>query len=376
MTKNKQFHVVIVAAGHGDRFGGDVPKQYKLLNGKPVLRHSIEKFMENPGLKSLHVVINPMHQGFYEKAVEGLDLPASIHGGSKRKTSVYSALKRISYVLDDEILLVHDAARPFVTAIDALLEAMNGHDAATIAIPVSDTLRRGDEIVDREGLWTVQTPQAFRFGILKKAHETIKGSFTDDTGLVSAMGVPVKMVMGSRSNLKITVPEDFTIAEKLAAGGDIRTGMGFDVHAFSKEKGRKLILCGVELDHPFGLEGHSDADAALHALTDAILGAIGKGDIGQHFPPSNPKFKNMDSRVFLEEACRMVNGTVLNADITIICENPKIGPYRAKMQAKVAEILGIDVDRVNVKATTTEGLGFTGRGEGIAAQAIATVRLA
>lgn len=376
MTKIKQFHVVIVAAGQGERFGGDVPKQYRLLNGKPVLRHSINKFLKNPNLKSLHVVINPAHQGLYDDAVKGLSLPKAIHGADQRKNSVYNALKQIPHVSNDDILLVHDAARPFVTAVDDLLDAMDRHDAATVAIPVSDTLRRGDEIVDRDGLWAVQTPQAFKFGVLKKAHETVKGEFTDDTGLVSAMGVPVKMVMGSKTNIKITVPEDFAIAEKLMAAGETRTGMGFDVHAFSKKSGRKLILCGIELDHPFGLEGHSDADVGLHALTDAILGAIGKGDIGQHFPPSNPKFKNMDSRVFLEEACRMVNGTILNTDITIICENPKIGPHREKMQAKVAEILKIDVSRVNVKATTTEGLGFTGRSEGIAAQAIATVRLA
>ena len=375
MTKTKQFHVVIVAAGQGERFGGARPKQYRLLNGKPVLRHSIEKFLKNPDLMSLHVVINPTHQGFYDEAVQGLSLPQAIHGADERKNSVYNALKQIPHVSNDDILLVHDAARPFVSGIDGLLEALGDHDAATLAMPVSDTLRRGDEIIDRDGLWAVQTPQAFRFGVLKKAHETMKGEFTDDTGLVSAMGVPVKMVMGSKANIKITVPEDFAIAEKLATGGETRTGMGFDVHAFSKDPGRKLILCGVELDHPFGLEGHSDADVGLHALTDAILGAIGKGDIGQHFPPSNPKFKNMDSRVFLEEACRMVNGTILNTDITIICENPKIGPYREQMQTKVAEILNIEASRVNIKATTTEGLGFTGRGEGIAAQAIANVRM-
>ncbi len=373
MTKSKQFHVVIAAAGQGERFGGPIPKQYRPLGGRPLLRHAVETFLKMEGVKSVRVAIGAGHEHLYKSAVEGLELAPPIIGAATRKDSVYNALKLIRAEPGD-IVLVHDAARPFVSGVEDLLQAMNENDAATLAMPVSDTLRRGDEIVEREGLWALQTPQVFRLDVLKNAHESTKGEFTDDTGLVSAMGVPVKMVMGSKANIKITVPEDFEIAERLLSG-ETRTGMGYDVHAFSKEPERKLMLCGIEVDHAFGLEGHSDADVALHALTDAILGAIGKGDIGQHFPPSNPKFKNMASSVFLEEAARMVKGSILNADVTIICEAPKIGPYREKMQAKIAGILKIDVSRVNVKATTTEGLGFTGRGEGIAAQAIATVRM-
>jgi 2-C-methyl-D-erythritol 4-phosphate cytidylyltransferase / 2-C-methyl-D-erythritol 2,4-cyclodiphosphate synthase len=374
MTKIKQFHVVIAAAGHGERFGGPTPKQYRLLGGQPLLRHAVEKFLKTDGVKSVRVVISAEHEHLYKDAVEGLALAAPVIGADTRKGSVYNALKSMNDIAPDDTVLIHDAARPFVPDLEELLAAMNDNDAATLALPVSDTLRRGDEIVNRDDLWALQTPQAFKYETLKKAHETAKGDFTDDTGLVSALGLPVKMVMGSKTNLKMTVPEDFEIAERLL-NGETRTGMGYDVHAFSKDPSRKLMLCGIHVDHPFGLEGHSDADVALHALTDAILGAIGKGDIGQHFPPSNPKYKNMDSRVFLEDAARMVKGSILNADVTIICEVPKIGPNREKMQKKIAEILKIDPSRVNVKATTTEGLGFTGRGEGIAAQAIATVRM-
>jgi 2-C-methyl-D-erythritol 4-phosphate cytidylyltransferase/2-C-methyl-D-erythritol 2,4-cyclodiphosphate synthase len=381
MKKAKDYHVIIAAAGSGERFGGgSTPKQYLELAGKPVLRHSIDTFIAQIGYAP-QIAINAFHSSHYVKSVVGLNLPAPIHGSDTRKASVYTALKKIPHASDDDIVIIHDAARPNISkqAIQDLLEAMEGNEAASLAVPVSDTLRRGADIVDRTGLWALQTPQAFRYGILKKAHETVKGEFTDDTGLVSALGIEVKLVRGSNSNIKITTPEDFEMLEKLMAKtGETRTGMGFDVHAFSKDKARKLVLCGLQIDHPFGLEGHSDADVGLHALTDAILGSIGEGDIGLHFPPSDATFKNMDSRIFLEKACDMLRdkgGIIQNADITIICEQPKITPHRDAMQIKIAEILGIEKSRVNVKATTTEGLGFTGRGEGIAAQAIVTVKL-
>ncbi len=370
-------HVIIVAAGEGSRFGGSVPKQYQVLQGKPVLRHSMDMFVGQTS-RMPRVVIHPSHDEFYKK-IAGASVP--VHGSETRKGSVYNALKAAVDIQDNDIVLIHDAERPNISAqeIQNLVDAMQGADAATLVVPVSDTLRRDSETVDRSGLWAVQTPQAFRFGVLKKAHETMKGEFTDDTGLVSAMGVQVKMVPGSKANIKLTTPEDMDMLDRLmAAKRESRTGMGFDVHAFSTDKNRKLVLCGIEVEHAFGLEGHSDADVAMHALTDALLGAIGEGDIGLHFPPSNMAFKNMDSRVFLEKACYMMHdkgGEIQNADVTIICEAPKITPYRAVMVEKIAEILNVDAARVNVKATTTEGLGFTGRGEGIAAQAIVTVRI-
>lgn len=381
MTKSKQFHTLIVAGGTGVRFPGATPKQYLPLAGKPVLRHALENLMKIEGMASLVVVIHPDHAALYDQAAMGLGLKAPCMGSDTRKSSVYNGLKSLSYLKNEDIILVHDAARPFVdkTSVAALIEALETHEAATLAVPVSDTLRRenGDQ-VNREGLWSVQTPQAFRFGVLKKAHETAPpGSYTDDAGLVAATGVNVKLVQGPKNNIKITVPDDLKIAESLLAGEN-RTGIGFDVHAFSDEPGRKLMLCGVHIAGARGLAGHSDADVAMHALTDALLGAIGEGDIGLHFPPSNPKYKDMDSRVFLVAACEMMKdrgGTLQNADITIICEEPKISPYRSTMQAKIAEILKIEASRVNIKGTTTEGLGFTGRGEGIAAQAIVTVKI-
>ena len=389
--KTRDFHVIIAAAGSGERFrtpaNGAPPKQYVNISGRSVLRHSIDKFREFSNLKSLHVVIDPTHTQHYMHTIAGLNLPLPVPGGETRNISIFNALSDIPDLKSEDIILIHDAARPNVSpeAIENLLGIMEECDAASLAIAVSDTLRRSEnfeagEIVDRGGLWALQTPQAFRYGVLKKAHEAARDkNFTDDTTLVSTLGVPVKLVQGSKTNIKITTPEDFYILEKLMTEKtETRTGMGFDVHAFSKEKGRKLILCGVEIPYEFGLEGHSDADVGLHALTDAILGATGEGDIGLHFPPSNPEFKNMDSRIFLEKAAAMLtdkNGVILNADITIICENPKISPHRAAMKNKVAEILKLDPSRVNIKGTTTEGLGFTGRGEGIAAQAVVSVRL-
>jgi 2-C-methyl-D-erythritol 4-phosphate cytidylyltransferase / 2-C-methyl-D-erythritol 2,4-cyclodiphosphate synthase len=380
-TPALSFHVLIAAAGQGVRFGTKIPKQYSILAGKPLLRHAIDRFAGLPGLQSITVIIQPEHTQYYNDAIRGLTLAPPVFGGPERSLSIRNALQSLSHLKPDDIILIHDAARPLVQQNDILnlLDAMTNHDAATLATPIADTLRRSDETltahepISRDGLWALQTPQAFRAKILKQAHETIDGIFTDDTSIVSALGT------GSRSNLKITLPDDFIMAEKLLAPTyEIRTGTGYDVHAFSKEADRPLMLCGIKIDHPFGLAGHSDADVGLHALTDALLGAIGAGDIGYHFPPSDNKFKNMDSALFLEKACDMVRtkgGQIINCDITLICETPKIGPHRAAMQKRIADILGIDPSRVNIKATTTEGLGFTGRGEGIAAQAIANIKM-
>lgn len=371
-------HIVITAAGTGERFGGNLPKQYAILAGKPVLQHAVECFSGIASVATI-ITVHPSHSLYYEKLLKSKLPRSTVVGAETRQKSVYSALKSLS-AKEDDIVLIHDGARPNVSLHDIhnLVAVMHESEAASLALPVSDTLRRADDIIDRNNLWALQTPQAFRFGTLKKAHETVKGEFTDDTGLVSAMGVAVKIVPGSKTNIKITTREDFDMLEKLMTQGEIRSGTGFDVHAFSHEKGRKLMLCGVEIDHPFGLAGHSDADVGLHAITDALLGAIGEGDIGLHFPPSDSAFKNMDSRIFLEKSAAILAnkaGLIQNVDVTIICESPKISLYRDAMRNKIAQILKIDSGRVNVKGTTTEGLGFTGRGEGIAAQAAVTVRL-
>ncbi|MGQ0527486.1 MAG: bifunctional 2-C-methyl-D-erythritol 4-phosphate cytidylyltransferase/2-C-methyl-D-erythritol 2,4-cyclodiphosphate synthase [Alphaproteobacteria bacterium] len=380
--KTPEFHVLIAAAGSGERLPSDLPKQYMVLIGKPLLRHTIEAFLALEELESLRVIIHPDHIDLYKDAVHGLNLAPPLMGAGDRKLSVYSSLSQISNIADESIILIHDAVRPLVerTDIYKLLEAMQTHEAASLAVPVSDTLRKGHEVVDRTGLWAVQTPQAFRFGVLKRAHAAAdkNTAYTDDTGLVSALGIPVKLVEGSRRNIKVTYADDLEMAERLMSTTmETRTGMGFDVHAFERDdENRKLMLCGVEVAHDRGLAGHSDADVGLHAITDALLGAVGAGDIGQHFPPSDSAYKNMDSVVFLQKALEIVRskgGKIRNIDVTLICEAPRIAPYREKMQERIAEILILDSERVNVKATTTEKLGFTGRGEGISAQAVATV---
>ncbi|MGB4058290.1 MAG: 2-C-methyl-D-erythritol 4-phosphate cytidylyltransferase, partial [Alphaproteobacteria bacterium] len=378
----RPLHVLIAAAGQGDRFGGSLPKQYSLLHGKSLLRHTLDAFIHHIKPASLRVIINPEHSELYHAAVTGLSLPEPIYGSNERKSSVYNGLSSISDAKDDDIILVHDAVRPLIapaeitTVIAKALET----GAASLACPVTDTLRNtSGETISRDGLWAVQTPQAFRYDLLKKAHLSSLQA-TDDAGLVIALGHPVAMVKGSRSNIKITFPDDMIMAERLMTKNyTVRTGLGFDVHAFEKsDKNRPLMLGGIKVDHPFGLAGHSDADVALHAITDALLGALAEGDIGQHFPPSNPDYKNLASDIFLKRARAIADeksAMIQNIDLTIICESPKIGPYREAMQTRIAEILGLSPAQVGVKATTTEQLGFTGRGEGIAAQAIATVKI-
>jgi 2-C-methyl-D-erythritol 4-phosphate cytidylyltransferase/2-C-methyl-D-erythritol 2,4-cyclodiphosphate synthase len=378
------FHVLIVAAGTGERFGGDRPKQYMLINGKPVLRHALDIFLNHKNLASLRVIINPDHEALYNEAVAGLTLPPPIYGSNERNSSIYNGLKAISNLKNEDILLVHDAVRPIVSPseINRLVEEVAKSGAATLATRVTDTIRReSGETVSRDGLWSIQTPQGFRYGLLKQAHEAANDAkVTDDTMLVASLGHKVEFVEGSRANIKITLPEDLILAQKLFQKNyTVRTGMGFDVHAFDKQdKTRPLMLCGIKVEHEFGLTGHSDADVGLHALTDALLGAIAEGDIGHHFPPSNQKWKNADSDLFLMHARKLAyeKGTIIqNVDVTLICETPKIGPYREQMQKRIANLLNLEPSQVGVKATTTEGLGFTGRGEGIAAQAVATVKI-
>lgn len=376
------FHLIIPAAGNGTRMGGGTPKQYRLLAGKPVLRHILEKFIGFPGLQSIRVMIDPAHHALYHAAVNGLSQITVLSGGKTRKESVFRAINEIPETLDEEYVLVHDAARPLISpqAIHSLLDSLKTCPAATLATPISDTIRsENGAAVDRNGLWAIQTPQGFRVGLLRMAHRRLadEDGYTDDAGMVEAVGQRVALVPGHRSNLKITTEDDMTMAQLLIEDRrETRTGSGFDVHAFAPEPAASVRLGGIDIPHDRSLAGHSDADVALHALTDAILGTIGAGDIGQIFPPSDPQWKGADSAIFLREAVRLLRqrgGTLLHCDLTILCEAPKIGPHRTAIQARAAEILAIAPGRVSVKATTTEGLGFTGRREGIAAQAVCTV---
>ncbi|MEQ9144723.1 MAG: bifunctional 2-C-methyl-D-erythritol 4-phosphate cytidylyltransferase/2-C-methyl-D-erythritol 2,4-cyclodiphosphate synthase [Parvibaculaceae bacterium] len=374
---------LIVAAGRGTRAGDGLPKQYRPVGGQPLLRHCLTAFDAHPRIDQVLTVIHPDDMALFEAAAKDLSsVSAPVFGGSTRQASVLAGLEALAASSPD-CVLIHDGARPFVDAalIDRVIEALETHDGALPCLAVTDTLRRDEhglagETVDRSGLVRAQTPQGFRFASILTAHRAApQDSFTDDVALAAASGLTVHLVTGSEDTFKVTEPQDFDRAEQyLLARAETRTGSGFDVHRFCD--GDHVTLCGVRIAHTHGLEGHSDADAGLHALTDALLGAIGEGDIGDHFPPSDPQWKGASSHVFLEHAARLLavrGGRLVHADVTLICETPKIGPHRDAMRKAVAGMLGVDPGRVSVKATTTEGLGFTGRNEGLAAQAIVTV---
>lgn len=384
IESGQSFHVLIPAAGSGTRAGLSIPKQYRRIGGKMILRHTLEKFIGIQGLKSIRVIIDPEHAQWYGEAVQGLDIAPPVFGARTRKQSVYNGLSVFTRSENDDLVLIHDAARPFVSleSIQTLLATMTKSIAATLAAPVADTLVDNDyNRYDRDRISAVQTPQAFKIGVLKKAHEFYRNDdrFTDDAGLIAAIGEHVTLVTGSRDNFKITTNEDMAMAERLLAPQrENRTGFGYDVHAFDPVPATQIRLGGIDIPYHQKLLGHSDADVVLHALTDALLGTIGDGDIGQLFPPSDAQWKNADSEIFLKEAVRRVrarDGQIIHADITLIAEAPKIGPHRDAMQKRIAQMLGISSDRVGLKATTSEGLGFTGRKEGIVAQAVATVTL-
>jgi len=370
---------LIVAAGRGERAGGDVPKQFRLIGGKPMLRWAVESLIRHPAVQSTRIVIAEGQQDSAKQALQGLDIGELITGGAERADSVRAGLEAI----EADAVLVHDAARPFCPppVVDRLLASLEFFEGAAPVLPVGDTLARiadtlGDP-VDRAGLGRVQTPQAFRLGALRSAYDLWNGpSPTDETTVVRAAGMKVAAVTGDPALEKITLPSDFDRAEQWLAGRlTPRTGMGFDVHAFSGNG--PIMLGGLEVPHDRGLAGHSDADVVLHAITDALLGAAGLGDIGEHFPPSDPQWKGADSSLFLAHAAALVRdkgGVIDHIDCTIVAEAPKVGPYRQAMRNRIAEIIGLSVEQVSVKATTTEGLGFTGRREGIAAQAIASIR--
>lgn len=380
---------LVVAAGRGHRFGAELPKQFLSLAGKPVLRHALEAFAAHPAIAVVQTVIHPDDRGLYEDAAAGLDLRPPADGGETRQDSVRLGLAALADLAPKRVL-IHDAARPFVSGeiIDRVLAGLDRHPGVIPAVPVADTLKRVEDgaisgTVDRSGLWRAQTPQGFRYADIVAAHADLAGrELTDDAALLEAAGLTVGIVEGAERNFKITSKDDMERAEGLLAGDrrETRCGTGFDVHRFGPPMpgGLTIQLCGIAVPHDRALLGHSDADVGLHAITDAILGALGQGDIGSHFPPTDPQWKDADSAVFLRAAGELAtarDGRIVHLDVTLICEAPKVGPRREAMVARIAEILELDPGRVSVKATTTESLGFTGRREGIAAQATASLDL-
>ena len=406
-NKNIQenIYVIIPAAGSGQRLGAELPKQYLSLGGKPVLSRTLDKFA---GYEVV-VAISPDHQALYEVAATGQDKVQCVTGGNTRKISVFNALNYFLKVNDDDLIVIHDAARPFVrtSEINAVIEKARETGAATLASPLAATLYDAvnDTTVDRDGKWAIQTPQVFRAGLIRKAHETYKDDdgFTDDAGMVRALGHDVALVKSGRHNFKITTAEDFEMAETLLrAETQTISTMGYDIHAFevtetmlsprkrgSDEGGEKtpafageakrfVTLGGIKIPHHKSLSGHSDADVVLHALTDAILGAIGQGDIGTHFPPSDPQWKGAESALFVTHALKLLKeagGELVHIDINLQCQAPKIFPHREEMISNLAALTGLPPARIGLKATTLEGLGALGREEGIAAYVNATIRL-
>lgn len=383
MSKSSPYiHVLIAAAGHGTRMNQkDIPKQYIYINGKTILRHTIEKFIGIKNLKSLSVIINTKHQKLYNDAVKNLEISSFIKGGNNRKESIYNGLKSIPNAVSGDIILIHDAARPMVRIYDIQksIDAATNNKAATLAYKIPDTIYSENtaNTIDRNGLWAIQTPQTFEYDLITNAHEQLKNNdnFTDDRGMVEELGHKVELIESSKENFKITTKEDLVMAEKLLSKErQTITAMGFDVHAF--KEGNSVRLGGIDIPHNKSLKGHSDADVVLHAITDAILGTINEGDIGTHFPPSDPKWHGANSSLFLNEAVKKLNdkNSLLEfIDITILSEEPKIGPHREAMQKRISDITSLNKNNISIKATTTEKLGFTGRGEGIACQVIATI---
>lgn len=375
------FSAVVVAAGAGLRAGPGEPKAWRSLGGRPLVRWSVEGMLA-AGAREVVVVVAHDRLAQVDEALAGLVNWRAVTGGKTRAESVQAGLAAVTASRNQPVL-IHDAARPFVTQehVARLLAALDVSDGAIPTLPVPDTLKRGDGLVDetvsRDGLWRAQTPQAFRLGRLKAAYRSWPTGEepTDDASVMERAGGSVAMVAGDPLLMKLTYPQDFLLAEQLTSGRRIvRMGQGVDAHRFGP--GEVVWLCGVRIQHDLGLVGHSDADCGLHALTDAVLGAIADGDIGEHFPPTDPRWKGASSDQFLVHAVKRVGavgGRILNADVTLICERPKIRPHRDAMRERIAELLGLPVGRVSVKATTTEGMGFTGREEGLMAQAVVSV---
>ena len=384
-----QVAAVVVAAGQGLRAGGEIPKQFRRIAGETLLERALSVFAEAPDVTFVQPVIRPDDVDLVRRLTSGMNVLEPVAGGATRQASVRAGLEALVACTPD-IVLVHDAARPFASAslITRAIAAAEKTGAAIPALPVTDTVKRIDSTgtieatLDRNSIRLVQTPQAFAFPALFDAHRRAlaqgRNDFTDDAALAEWAGIKVSVFAGEPGNIKFTTPEDFARAEAIqsASLGDVRTGSGLDVHAFGP--GDHVTLGGIRIPHVQALTGHSDADVALHALTDAILGALADGDIGAHFPPSDPQWRGASSDRFLTfavERVRARGGRIAHLDLTIVCEAPRIGEHRDRMRANIANLAGIGIDRVGVKATTSEKLGFTGRGEGIAAYATATVRL-
>lgn len=389
MPNSQRTAAILVAAGRGLRAGTGGPKQYRSIGGQPVVYRAMEPFCRHPEVSDVQPVVNPDDATSFSDAVRGLQYLAPAKGGATRQASVHAGLEALVSSRPD-IVLIHDAARPFVSAglISRAIDAAAATGAAIPAIPVADTIKLVDgkghieATPERARLRIAQTPQSFRFEAILDAHRRAaregRHDFTDDAALAEWTGLTVATFEGDAANMKLTTPEDFVREEARLASqlGDIRTGTGYDVHAFGD--GDHVMICGVRVPHTRGFLAHSDGDVGLHALVDAILGALADGDIGSHFPPSDMKWKNAASDKFLKYAVERVTargGRIANLEVTLICERPKIGPLRDQMRARIAAITGLDIARVAVKATTSERLGFTGREEGIAATACATIRL-
>jgi 2-C-methyl-D-erythritol 4-phosphate cytidylyltransferase/2-C-methyl-D-erythritol 2,4-cyclodiphosphate synthase len=381
--------VVVVAAGRGSRVGGDLPKQFRPIGGRPMIRQSLAVFLDHPSVGAVQPVIHPADAELFQASAAGLAVLAPVFGGATRQSSVRAGLEALAPRQPDTVL-IHDAARPFASAalVSRAIAAAEQTGAAIPAIPVTDTVKSVDaqglvdQTLDRSKLRLVQTPQSFAFPALLAAHRHAaaegRDDFTDDAALAEWAGLKVSVFAGEPDNIKITEESDFARAEAMqfAGLGDVRTGTGIDVHAFAP--GDHVTLGGIRIAHSQALTGHSDADVVLHALTDAVLGALADGDIGVHFPPSDPQWRGASSDRFLTFALDRLakrGGRIGHIDINIVCEAPRIGPHRDAMRANIARLAGIDVNRVAIKATTSEKLGFTGRGEGIVAYATATIRL-
>jgi 2-C-methyl-D-erythritol 4-phosphate cytidylyltransferase / 2-C-methyl-D-erythritol 2,4-cyclodiphosphate synthase len=389
MSNLKRTAAILVAAGRGLRAGAGGPKQYRAIGGQTVIFRAMAPFCRHPGISAVQPVLNPDDITMFNEAVQGLRHAPPTAGGATRQASVHAGLEALVSENPD-LVLIHDAARPFVSAalITRAIEAASTAEAAIPAIPVADTIKLIDQsghieaTPERARLRIAQTPQAFRFDAILQAHRravrTGRNDFTDDAALAEWAGLTVATFEGDAANMKLTTPEDFVREEARLASmlGDVRTGTGYDVHAFGE--GDHLMICGVRVPHNRGFLAHSDGDVGLHALVDAILGALADGDIGSHFPPSDNKWKGASSDKFLKYAVDRLTargGRIANLEVTLICERPKIGPLRDAMRVRIAEIAGLELSRVAVKATTSERLGFTGREEGIAATACATIRL-
>lgn len=389
MTSPPRTAAIIVAAGRGLRAGAGGPKQYRSIGGRSVIARAMQPFCNHPELAAVQPVVNPDDLAIFNDAVGSLSYRSPVNGGATRQESVRAGLEALADLAPD-VVLIHDAARPFANEalISRAIVAAGKTGAAVPVIPVTDTIKRigaaghVEATTDRAVLRIAQTPQAFRFDVILDAHRRAakegRNDFTDDAALAEWAGLTVATFEGDAVNMKLTTPADFEREEARlgAALGDVRTGIGYDVHAFGD--GDHVMLCGLRVPHTRGFLAHSDGDVGLHALVDAILGALADGDIGSHFPPSDPQWKGASSDRFLTYAVERVTargGRIAHLDLTLICERPKVGPLREAMRAKVAEITGLPLSRVAVKATTSERLGFTGREEGIAAMATATIRL-